>query len=81
MHALPQRTPAPAVEGGATNETYTVVHDRDGQPEFAVLALLDADGRRAWGRTTDPDDMTGLMEVEGCGRRVRVSADGRVDLR
>ena len=53
-----------------------MVHDRDGEPELAIVALLTDDGRRAWGTITDGDDMQGLMEEEGCGRKVRVTADG-----
>jgi acetyl-CoA C-acetyltransferase len=81
VDALPQRTPAAGYEGEADIETYTVVHDRDGQPEFAVLALLTPDGHRAWARTADDDDMDGLVREEGCGRRVRLAGDGRVEMR
>ncbi len=78
---LPQRTPAGDYEGDATIETYTVVHDRDGRPELGILALLTPDQRRTWGNVTDPDDMAGLMEQEGCGRKVRLGAGGRAELR
>jgi len=81
VDALPRRTPASDHVGPATVETYTVVHDSDGRPERAILALLTDDGRRAWGTTTDGDDMQGLEEVEGCGRAVRLAADGRVTFR
>jgi acetyl-CoA C-acetyltransferase len=81
VDALPRRTPASDYEGDATVETYTVVHDRDGEPELAILALLTEDGRRAWGNTADRDDMVGLMENEGCGRKARLNADGRAELR
>jgi len=81
VDTLPRRTPAPDYEGDATIETYTVVHDRDGTPELAIVALLTEDGRRAWGNTSDRDDMVGLMEHEGCGRKVHLSADGRAQLR
>jgi acetyl-CoA C-acetyltransferase len=80
VDALPQRTPASDYEGDATVETYTVVHDRDGEPELAILALLTEDGRRAWGNTADRDDMVGLMENEGCSRKARLTADGRAEL-
>jgi acetyl-CoA C-acetyltransferase len=81
VDSLPQRTPAPDHDGDATVETYTVVHGRDGEPELAILALLTEDGRRAWGNTSDRDDMLGLMESEGCGRKARLASDGRTDLR
>jgi acetyl-CoA C-acetyltransferase len=81
VDALPQRTPAPGHEGVATVETYTVVHDRGGEPELAILALLTDDGRRTWGNTSDRDDMLGLTENEGCGRKARLAADGQAELR
>ena len=81
VDALPQRTPASDHEGDVTVETYTVVHDGDGQPELGILALLTPDGRRAWGNVTDSDTLAGLMEREGCGRPARLGADGRTELR
>ncbi|MHB8594432.1 MAG: acetyl-CoA acetyltransferase, partial [Acidimicrobiales bacterium] len=81
VDALPQRAPASDLEGDATVETYTVVHDRDGRPELGILALLSPDGRRAWGNITDADTLCGLMTEEGCGRKVRLHADGRTELR
>jgi acetyl-CoA C-acetyltransferase len=81
VDALPQRTPAAGYEGDAVVETYTVVHDRDGEPAFAVLALLTPDGHRTWARTEDGDHMQGLMEAEGCGRKARLGPEGRVELR
>ena len=81
VDALPRRTPAPDHDGDATVETYTVVYDRVGEPERAILALLTEDGRRAWGNTSDRDDMLGLTESEGCGRKARLGSDGRVELR
>jgi acetyl-CoA C-acetyltransferase len=81
VDALPQRTPAADYEGDTTIETYTVVLDRDGEPELAILSLLTQDGCRAWGNLTDRDSMLGLMEEEGCGRKVRLAAAGRADLR
>ena len=72
---------APDYEGDATVETYTVVHDRDGEPELADPGPAHRRQSRAWGTTSDRDDMLGLMEHEGCGRKVRLHADGRAELR
>jgi len=77
VDALPRRAPAPGHVGPATVETYTVVYDRGGEPERAVLALITDDGRRAWAAVTDADDMRSLVEEEGCGRRATMVADGR----
>jgi len=81
VDALPQRAPGSDVEGDVTVETYTVVHDRDGRPELAIVALLSGDGRRAWGNVTDADTLQGLMGEEGCGRKARLHGDGRTDIR
>jgi DUF917 family protein len=42
-------------EGRATVEASTVMHDREGRPERAFVACRTDDGRRAWGRSADPD--------------------------
>ncbi|HVC69732.1 MAG TPA: acetyl-CoA acetyltransferase [Acidimicrobiales bacterium] len=81
VDALPQRPPASDYEGDATVETYTVIHQPDGQPDHAIAALLTDDGARAWGTTSDPDTLLDLETEEGCGRRARLFADGRVELR
>ena len=81
VDALPQRVPANGYNGDAVVETYTVVYDRDGAPEFAVLAVTTPEGHRAWARTSEHDHMNELMETEGCGRTVRIGTGGRVDLR
>lgn len=81
VDATPQRAPAPDPAGDMTVETYTVVHDRDGGPHLGILALLDAEGRRAWANVTAADDLAGLEAEEGCARKVKLHADGRVDLR
>ena len=81
VDSLPRRAPAPEYEGEATIETYTVVHDREGAPQLAILAALTGDGHRAWANVSDRDDMLGLTEDEGCGRKVRLVADGGAQLR
>jgi acetyl-CoA C-acetyltransferase len=81
VDALPRRAEAANFVGDATIETYTVVYDRDGAPDLAILALRTGDGRRAWGTTADHDEMRQLTEEEGCGRKARVTAEGRTSLR
>jgi len=88
-HVVPQaevdagerRRAAPEKAGEFIVETYTVVHDRHGEPSLGILALLDAEGRRGWANVTDRGDMESLESEEGCGRRVTVHHDGRVELR
>jgi acetyl-CoA C-acetyltransferase len=56
---------APAADGWATIETYTVVHGRDGTRTAFVVGRLDADGRRFAARVRDGDqDMLALLDSE-----------------
>jgi len=81
VDALPQRAPASDFEGDAIVETYTVFHQRDGEPDRAVVSLLTNEGARAWGTLADPDTLASLESQEGCGRAARMRADGRTELR
>jgi acetyl-CoA C-acetyltransferase len=73
---LPQRVPAGGYEGEAEVETYTVLHDRTGERERAIIALLTPDGARAWATSTDPSTLEELETSEGCGRKARLGPDG-----
>ena len=53
--------PAEDAAGTATIEAYTVMHGREGLPEQAIATCLLADGRRAWGLSTDGDVMGALL--------------------
>jgi acetyl-CoA C-acetyltransferase len=62
-------------QGQATIETYTVLHDRDGQPMKGIIIGRLADGRRFLANT--PDDravLDGLIAREGVGRAGIVSS-------
>ena len=78
IDALPRRDLARADEavGAATIEAYTVMHDRAGRPETARAALRLPDGRRAWGNTTDSDDVTALTDGEWVGATALLDAAG-----
>lgn len=81
VDATARRAPAPEdLEGDVTVESYTVVHDRQGQPELGIVALLDAEGRRAWGNITDLSALALLEREEGCGRPAKLHPDGRAEL-
>ena len=80
VDALPRRREVCDFEGDAEVESYTVVHDHDGRPEKGVLSLLTGDGGRTWGTVDEPELLGELEREEGCGRRARVGADGRVEL-
>ncbi len=78
IDALPQRefaTPVDA-EGPATIEAYTVMHSRNGEPETAIAACLLADGRRAWGLSTETGLATAMCDGEWIGTRVSLTGAG-----
>ena len=69
IDALPHRElaePADAA-GPATIEAYTVMHSRDGEPETCIAACLLADGRRAWGTSTEPGLAAAMCDGEWVG--------------
>lgn len=78
VDALPRRDVASATDaaGSATVEAYSVMHHRDGHPEIAHVSCLLADGRRAWGETTDATVMTSMCEKEWVGTPVTLDAQG-----
>jgi len=78
VDALPRRDVASASDaaGSATVEAYSVMHHRDGHPEIAHVSCLLADGRRAWGETTDATVMTSMCEKEWVGTPVTLDAQG-----
>jgi len=78
IDAMPRRElaqPADAA-GPATVEAYTVMHSRDGLPETAIASCLLADGRRAWGMSSDPAVATAMCEGEWVGRAVALDESG-----
>jgi acetyl-CoA C-acetyltransferase len=52
------------------------MHDRDGNPDTAYAACLLADGRRAWGRSSDRSLAAAMCAGEWVGRPVTLSHDG-----
>ena len=72
VDALPRRVLCEEPDGEVAIETWTVMHDRDGQPETGIVVGLLADGRRALGTTTDADPLKALVTEELAGRRARV---------
>ena len=82
IDALPGRdlaTPADAA-GAATVEAYTVMFDRDGEPEQSIAACLLADGRRAWGTSNDADLTAAMCDGEWVGRPVTLTDDATLDV-
>ena len=64
--------------GPATIEAYTVMHDRDGNPERSIASCLRGDGSRAWGISEDRDTASGMCEGEWVGRAVRLDDAGNL---
>ena len=80
IDALPRRELADSAEaaGPAVIEAYTVMHSHDGTPETAIATCLLADGRRAWGTSTDPGLATAMCDGEWVGRHVHLDHLGVV---
>jgi acetyl-CoA C-acetyltransferase len=70
-----RRAVAAGHDGTATMEAWTVMHDRDGEPEAAMAAALTPDGARTWATSTHPDTMAALMAGELDRSRLEI-ADG-----
>ncbi|MFM8390416.1 MAG: hypothetical protein ACKOA5_14360, partial [Actinomycetota bacterium] len=79
IDAMPRREVATvdqAAGAAATIEAYSVMHGRDGSPEMIHAACLLADGRRAWGESTDAVLGREMCAGEFVGRRVDLDAKG-----
>ncbi|MEX1009232.1 MAG: acetyl-CoA acetyltransferase [Acidimicrobiia bacterium] len=71
------RTPildlAPDHDGPARADGYTVVHDRRGSPERAIIVATTPDGRRCVAASTDLDLAAAMLTDEWVGRDVQVT--------
>ncbi|MEY4161564.1 MAG: hypothetical protein RI939_293 [Actinomycetota bacterium] len=78
IDALPSRQLASPAEaaGHAVIEGYSVMHGRDGAPERVIASCLLADGRRAWGDSTDADLGREMCATEFVGTKVDLDAAG-----
>ena len=74
---LPSRDLAEVVDGPVTVETSTVVHGRESKPEKAIVSCLLADGRRAWGNSTEVEVMKLLVSEETAGRSGHLDPEGK----
>jgi acetyl-CoA C-acetyltransferase len=82
IDAMPRRELAPPAEaaGKATVEGYSVMHDRDGNPERTIVSCLLSDGRRAWGDSVDPDLGRAMCAAEYVGTTVTLDTEGALHL-
>lgn len=80
IDALPRRELVDVADaaGTATIEAYTVMHSRAGEPETAFAACLLADGRRAWGTSTDAALAASMCDGEWVGRTTRLTDEGSI---
>ncbi|MBN1365948.1 MAG: acetyl-CoA acetyltransferase [Syntrophaceae bacterium] len=51
-------------EGTAVVETYTVIHDRHGDPEYSIVIARLENGKRCWAQTEKDPELLRLMEAE-----------------
>ena len=84
--ARPDGWPQPATvpitdswTGPATVATYSVVHGRDGGPEWGLVVVDLPDGSRGYGRVDDPDLLAAMEADEWVGRPVTATPDGPVN--
>jgi acetyl-CoA C-acetyltransferase len=80
VDALPRRVLDESPDGEMAVETWTAMHDREGQPETGIVVGLLDDGSRALGTTTDPDTLRALVTEDLAGRRARIRPDGATEL-
>jgi acetyl-CoA C-acetyltransferase len=79
VDALPRRVLCEAPDGAIEVEAWTVLHGRGG-PETGLVVGLLADGQRAWGTTSDADQLQTMLTEELGGRKVDVRPDGAFSL-
>lgn len=76
----PSRPAADDYAGPVTVETYTVMHDRGGEPETGLFAMLTPEGGRTWGSTHDRATLDEMVATEVVGRGAQLDAEGHVHL-
>lgn len=81
VDALGKRTIVDTYAGDGTVAAYSVVHGRDGAPEWGVL-VVDCDGSdaRAYAKVFDPDALAAAEREELVGRRVRIEANDNLNV-
>ena len=79
VDALPKRVLEEAPDGAIDIEAWTVLHGRGG-PESGLVVGLRPDGQRAWGTTSDADQVQALLTEELAGRKAELRPDGAFTL-
>jgi len=70
----------PEPSGPADVETFTVLYDREGEPERGIVACKTSPGRRAWANVTDPEGLSALTTSEQPGWSGTLRADGTFEI-
>jgi len=65
--------------GPGTVAAYSVVHGRDGSPEWGLVVADLPDGTRAYGRVEGGSDLAAMEAEEWVGREVQATPDGQVN--
>jgi acetyl-CoA C-acetyltransferase len=81
VDALARRTARTDVEGPVALETFTVIYDREGAPEKAIIVARTGDGARVWANSTEPDLMATLVGSEILPTAGLIDPAGRFRLR
>jgi acetyl-CoA C-acetyltransferase len=76
----PHREPVADHDGPVTIESYTVMHERDGEPAIGLVACLLPDGRRTWANTKEPGLMKSMTLEEFVGRPATVKTGGQLQV-
>ena len=76
LDARPRRPVVPAATGPAAIATYSVVHGRDGAPEWALVVADLPSGDRCYARAVDADLLAALEAEEWVGRPVTLRDGG-----
>ncbi len=77
--ANPPRRITDTWTGPATLAAYSVVHGRDGAPQWGLGVCDLDDGSRAYARTDEAEVLAAWEDEEWVGRPVRLTADGQVN--
>ncbi len=60
-------------DGAATVAAYSVVHGKDGEPEWGVVICDVPEGDRAYGKVVDADMLASIERDELVGRKVTLT--------
>jgi acetyl-CoA C-acetyltransferase len=80
VDALPRRGYTGDHSGPVSVESYTVMHERDGQPSLAIVACLLPDGRRSWGNAREPALLKALTTDDLVGAPAELAPDGTLSV-